>query len=267
MDSQGNHCGDENYDTLLNYNIYEYTSNRFVYKDYVMPAFNGISGINDPKGEQIITVTGNADAILKFENRVLKSFSFEYVDVLYKGLNDNIDTGSLDGMNQADIEEAAAVRDDILTALQEAFAAAGMEVNIDETTGEVLMDNNILFAVDSCELSEEGKAYVDKFVEVYASVLLSEEYEESVSSIYFEGHTDSSGEVGYNQNLSQKRAETVLEYCLNSSDNNLSDEERGKLENLSIPKGYGSSDLIYDEEGQEDAEASRRAAIKFMIKI
>ena len=127
------------------------------------------------------------------------------------------------------------------------------------------MDNTVLFAVDSYELSEEGKVLLDQFLSVYASVILKEEYSGFLSEILIEGHTDTSGQYEYNLELSQKRADAVMEYCKTTTA--VDAEVIQQLSGLFRAVGYSWDRPIYDAEGNVDADASRRVAFRFMIQL
>ena len=112
-----------------------------------------------------------------------------------------------------------------------------------------------MFGFDETELSEEGKAYLDKFVEAYSSVLEEGRNKEYIDCILVEGYTDSAGNDDYNLELSERRAEAVKDYCT----------ERDTLMALYLrSEGRGSADLIYDSNGQEDSTASRRVEFKII---
>ncbi len=166
----------------------------------------------------------------------------------------SMDAGTLQGVMQ--------IRDTVLDRLKNAFDSAGVAVSIDETSGEITLDSAVLFGFDSYELTEEGKAYLDSFISVYASVLLDDSLNDAVTALCFDGHTDS---YYYNQTLSQKRAEAVLQQCLSSAAGSLTAEQNARLEEISSAAGYSCADLIYDENGNEDAEASRRVEIRFYV--
>ena len=268
LNRHGDGCGSENYSELLNTNVYDYSPERLVYKEFVLPAFDFLmSSGEDDYGEVLLLPQGNCDVTMVFNGETLCSFRFEYSDLLYDNLTDNVDFRTLHELDSAALEEAAQVRDNILDALKAEFQKENIVVDINEASGEIVMDNNILFSVDSSALTDSGKAYLDSFMKSYTSVLFSEEYKDEIEQIRFEGHTDSSGSFGHNQTLSQKRADAVLDYCLNSTENGLSDEEKDLLRELAVAAGYSSTNLVYDEKGNEDAQASRRVAIKFYIDL
>ena len=67
--------------------------------------------------------------------------------------------------------------------------------------------------------------------------------------------------------MSQKRAETVLDYCIHNTGSELTDTEKEELKELSQAIGYASSNLVYDDNGKEDPDASRRVTVKFIVRL
>ena len=207
------------------------------------------------------------DAYYIFEDGILAECRFEIPELLYNGLQDNVEAAELRDMTPAEIKSTIEVRDDILDRLCKAFEESNLSVDINEDTGEIVMDSKILFATDKYEVSDDGKAYLDKLMGIYASVISDAEVIGNVKTIMFEGHTDSSGTFDYNLTLSQKRADAVADYCLNSPENGLSDKQRNALKPLISSQGFSYSDLVYDENGDEDMAASRRVSIKLYVEV
>ncbi|MBQ7096896.1 MAG: OmpA family protein, partial [Clostridia bacterium] len=102
----------------------------------------------------------------------------------------------------------------LLKKLALGFKTSRLDIEIDDKSGEVIMDSSILFGNDETEVSESGKAFLRKFSRAYASVICDEEYKGFISKIVVEGHTDTNGSYDYNMQLSQKRAENVKAVCL-----------------------------------------------------
>lgn len=119
------------------------------------------------------------------------------------------------------------------------------------------MDNNVLFAWDKADLSEEGKAYLDQFLAAYVPVISSAIEDGKVSTIVVEGYTDSAGDEAYNLKLSQERAKTVADYIKAGYP---------ELTNAIEVVGNGANNLILDGEGKEDAAASRRVEVRYVLK-
>ena len=150
---------------------------------------------------------------------------------------------------------------DIMKKLKNALDTAGVNYSYDKNSASINMDSSILFEFDEATLTEEGQDYLENFIPVYASIIFDKEFEGLLSSINFEGHTDTSGSYEYNMDLSQRRAEAVKEYCLEILD----DTYRNKMEKLAIAKGYSFNNPIYSADGEVDMEASRRVAISFTL--
>lgn len=251
---------------------YEKTDNLLRYKGtasgMVLSYRNSLlDHIMDSQYRILLDVYGDVEVVYDFQDGILKDYRIEMPALLYNGLQDNMDASVLANMQPAMFAGYIEVRDTVLDRLKAAFQDAGIEVGINESTGEVVMANDVLFEVDQTALSDEGKKYIDNFVGVYASVIAAEEYSDYIAEVHFEGHTDSTGSFAYNMDLSQARADAVLNYCLSSDENGMDQVQREKLEQLSTTRGYSYSDLVYDEAGIEDKDASRRVAIKFYVKM
>ena len=115
----------------------------------------------------------------------------------------------------------------------------------------------MLFAWDKADLSEEGKAYLDQFLAAYVPVISSAIEDGKVSTIVVEGYTDSAGDEAYNLKLSQERAKTVADYIKAGYP---------ELTNAIEVVGNGANNLILDGEGKEDAAASRRVEVRYVLK-
>lgn len=156
------------------------------------------------------------------------------------------------------------VRTRIVEELSGALSAARISATVDPNTGDIMLQSSLMFQTNSSNLKEEGQAELERLIPVYLSVLLSEQYSDYVAEIIIEGHTDSTGSYQANLRLSQSRALNVVEYCLNMP--SLSPAMKLKLQNVITAQGRSESDLIYNEDGTENQDASRRVEIKFRLK-
>jgi len=223
---------------------------------------------NETHGERLLDINDTEmELFYHFKNGVLCAYELQCPVLLYNGLQDNVSDEALANMDAATMTGVIETRDDILTQLKNAFVNSGISIQIDGSTGEIIMDSTILFGFDSTELTEEGRHYIDSFMGVYASVILDNSLKDIISEVRFEGHTDSSGGYDYNLDLSQKRADTVLNYCLNSNAVSMNQDQRQRLSSIASTIGYSYADLVYDADGNEDEEASRRVAVKFYINV
>lgn len=175
------------------------------------------------------------------------------------------DAQKLENMPDEKVQEIAQKRANLLSDLAAAFQKAGLAVTINEESGEITMDASVLFPVDSYQISEEGKALLKQFMDVYCSVVFDEKYAGFVSKIMVEGHTDSDGEYDYNLTLSQNRADSVKAFCQSAECG--VDAYSAQLGEMLHAYGYASDQLIRDANGNEDKAASRRVAFRFVINL
>ncbi len=178
----------------------------------------------------------------------------------WKGeLSDNLATDAdVSSMSEEELGELKENQTAVSSGLMGAFKEQGLDsAKIDEATGTVQMDNNVLFALDESKLSKEGKAYLDQFLAAYVPVISSAIEEGKVSTIVVEGYTDSAGDEAYNLKLSEERAQTVADYIKAGYP---------ELANVIEVVGNGENNLILDEEGKEDAAASRRVEVRYVLK-
>lgn len=97
----------------------------------------------------------------------------------------------------------------------------------------------ILFATGSAEIQAESFATLDQFIEVL---------EASNVDVSIEGHTDSSGDPLLNQNLSQSRARSVVNYLV----------ANGIDESRLDAVGFGPDRPVADNETEEGRALNRR---------
>ncbi|MGI6690681.1 MAG: OmpA family protein [Clostridiales bacterium] len=164
---------------------------------------------------------------------------------------------------QKQIDDLLGVRTAIIRDLSRALSAAEVGAKVDKTTGDIILDSQLMFDLAKADISESGKAQLRRLMPVYLRVLMQPEYRDFVAEIIIEGHTDSRGEYVPNLELSQNRALSVAKFCLDLP--NLDHAQRQLLKSILTAKGRSFSNLIYVD-GVEDMDASRRVEIKFRLK-
>ena len=165
---------------------------------------------------------------------------------------------------QAQIADILGVRTRIVQELSAQLASARISATVDEKTGDIVLDSSLMFETGSSTLKAEGLAQLNRLIPVYLGVLLQDEYRDYVAEIIIEGHTDSTGSYEHNLELSQNRALNVAKYCLNTG--TLTQTQKTRLKSIITAQGRSFSDPVYDENGVEDQERSRRVEIKFRLK-
>lgn len=169
-------------------------------------------------------------------------------------------------VQQQKIDKIIGVKADVIEALKQEFANNDLNVQIDSKDGSMVMDASVLYGYDDAVLTEEGKDVLTEVLPIYCNVLLQEEYFPYLAEIIIDGYTDSSGDYAYNLELSQRRSLAVAEYLLGLSANFLDGEKQAELKEHLTVNGHSSSNLILNEDGVEDADASRRVEVKFRLK-
>ena len=110
--------------------------------------------------------------------------------------------------------------------------------------GSAVVLHNIFFRVDSYELLPESEG---DLVDLLGFILENPGLKFEIS-----GHTDSTGTPSYNEALSQKRAESVRNYLINS----------GLSPATIVAKGYGSNQPITNNSTEKGRAANRRTELR-----
>lgn len=155
------------------------------------------------------------------------------------------------------LDQAEAVirnHDERLTALsktaQEALdrAIAAGKLAQGKLLYEVVMTDNLQFASDKAELSEETKATLDQFVARIKA-------EGKPVYIEIQGHTDDRGSAAYNERLGLMRAEAVRSYL----------HRKGGLPLARMSTiSYGHTDPVADNRTREGRKQNRRVVLVVM---
>lgn len=170
------------------------------------------------------------------------------------------------GHQQAMIDEMIGVRAAIIAKLRDSLQAANINVTVDEKTGAITLDSAVFFDYASSSLKPTGINLLNQFIPVYVRTLMSGENSEYVSELIVEGHTDSKGSYSYNLNLSQQRAYEVVNYILGDKFYGLTADEKRVLRDKVTANGRAFTEAIFNADGSENEEASRRVEFKFRLK-
>lgn len=162
------------------------------------------------------------------------------------------------------IDQIMGVRSQLVKDLNEEFSDSPLGIEVDEKTGAIIFNTEILFAYDKAILKEESFHFLNEFVPKYLDVLLKSGYENYISEIIIEGHADRTDSYLYNLKLSQERAFSVANYIL-SDKFPYRNIQKHLQEKLTV-NGKSFTDGRNDEEGNYSAEASRRVEFKFRLK-
>lgn len=223
--------------------------------------------VNDvPKTYQFVYFFGGEEIVLS-DGEKTYFYTGSYDDYYGNSFGDNIESGEKEKLGELSKEELEAIdtkKSDLMTDLETEFKNEGIEVSVNRETGELAMDSTVLFGGDSAELSNEGKAFLDKFVKAYTKIIYNEKYNGFIKKTMVEGHIAPVDGVTYEKGLplSEKRANNVKDYCLS-----VKDVDTTKLKETIETKGYSQSKPIKDKNGKVDFEASRRVSFRFIINL
>ena len=172
----------------------------------------------------------------------------------------------LHGLSDSQLEQIAKKKADLLADLAKAYLDAGLNVTINPVSGEIALDAAVLFDVNEYAISDEGKAFLQKFTQIYTSTVYSEAYADFVSRVMVEGHTDTNGGYDMNLELSQNRANSVKDYCVSAEcgvDSAYAAQFGESLEAV----GYSYDKPVYGADGKVDMDASRRVSFRFIVSL
>ncbi len=169
---------------------------------------------------------------------------------------------------QEQIDKLIGIKENIIQELSAELEKTNLIVMVDPNDGSIAFDSSILFTSGSYELTQAGTDFLDAFIPVYFNALLNGNYEEYISEIIIEGHTDTDGSYMYNLDLSQKRALSVSQYCLEHAAGFLdsSHVDTEKFQKILTANGRSYSNPVIDVNGNIDKDASRRVEFKFRLK-
>lgn len=114
--------------------------------------------------------------------------------------------------------------------------------------GESVILNNIFFEFDSYQLLDESVTELEKIFEFLQ--------QNPLLKVEISGHTDKTGSKEYNQELSEKRAESVVNYLIEKG------IDRDRLSYI----GYGYTKPVADNETEEGRAKNRRTELKITGK-
>lgn len=156
------------------------------------------------------------------------------------------------------LEDEVIIQDTIVKDTLPSLAFEEREALTSETKGEDLKKNEKLLLDDM--YFDTNKDKIKSSSQASLTLLLEFMQKQKGIKIEISGHTDSRGNDAYNMDLSQRRAESVMDYLI----------ENGISEKYLVAKGYGETDPRApneNEDGSDNAEGrklNRRTEIKVL---
>jgi len=255
-------CGKitQGYITELKVNLEDKDENSFGEYDAVLDNKNNIwcadiSKDNILENEYLITATAS--------DKVINTADAESNKYLKKGLLTPIENKK---MSQSEV--LVGLYDALMVEFKDDFKPWKAELDKDSLTFR-FTDPTVLFTRAKKDLKPVYKDILNSFFPRYTKTVVN--YQEKIEKIIIEGHSSSEHRLGnteeerfeLNRILSEKRAMEVLRYTNGLEDAYVLDNIVWILQAFHA-QGLSSSKLVYNEDGTENKEASRR--VEFRIE-
>ena len=178
---------------------------------------------------------------------------------------------AMTGFTQAKLQEQQ-LKSEVAKDLAQELNAKNINAQIDLSTGAVKLSDLQLIELGSYQLSEDGKAFLNKFIPIYLNAVYSNpKIADKVVNIVIQGHTDSQSFAGVsskdlqfvkNMELSTQRANEVAKYIFYTPYNKA---YSAKLHKMLIVEGKSFSQPVMVN-GKEDYSKSRRVELQLVVK-
>ncbi len=157
------------------------------------------------------------------------------------------------------LAEREAPKKDVVSQLFQEMTSQNINVKVNPETGDVSIDDSILFDQGSSQIKPEGKAFLRRFIPVYSRVIFSQDkFQEVISRVVIEGHTSSEGDDKTNLQLSVLRSSSVYNYIF--SEMNFKDKNSLKEKILAAGRGEIEADQ------KRDNPADRKVLFRFQFR-
>ena len=124
---------------------------------------------------------------------------------------------------RARLQDIAVLRLSVLTKLKQAIEsqlapgdAGGAAVTLD-ASGDISINESLVFEYDSYAIKKEGRALLDALATALGNVLAEADVRSNIDTIVIQGHTDERGSDALNWDLSARRATAVVEYLFQAN--------------------------------------------------
>ncbi len=111
------------------------------------------------------------------------------------------------------------VKDSIESEIGTSTTPAGEPLVAIDNNANLVINNSLLFAKNSSEISKEGQALLSRFATAFEKILDQKEIRDYIDSINIEGHADIDGSFQSNYELSCSRAYSVINTMMGKNPN------------------------------------------------
>lgn len=178
---------------------------------------------------------------------------------------------AMTGFTQAKLQELH-LKSEVAKDLAQELNSKNIYAQVDLSSGIVKLSDLQLFELGSYQLSNDGKAFLNKFIPIYLNAVYSNpKIADKVVNIVIQGHTDSQSFAGVsskdlqfikNMELSTQRANEVAKYMFYTPYNKA---YSAKLHKMLVVEGKSFSQPVLVN-GKEDYDKSRRVELQLVVK-
>lgn len=178
---------------------------------------------------------------------------------------------AMTGFTQAKLQEQH-LKSEVAKDLAQELNSKNINAQVDLSSGVVKLSDLQLFELGSYQLSNDGKAFLNKFIPIYLNAVYSNpKIADKVVNIVIQGHTDSqsfarvsSKDLQFikNMELSTQRANEVAKYMFYTPYNKA---YSAKLHKMLVVEGKSFSQPVLVN-GKEDYDKSRRVELQLVVK-
>lgn len=152
------------------------------------------------------------------------------------------------------------VRQNVVLGLTEAFKAQNIDAEVDPQTGDVSIQESLLFPRASHKLTVQGRAFLERLLPTYYKVIFSKPtYTDAIMNIIIEGHASRTGDSGLNMRLSVLRSSQVYLFARDRLGYHIDHPMTKKL----LIAGRGE----IDADQSEERSADRKVLFRFRFKL
>lgn len=187
----------------------------------------GVSGFFDSPDSPIeATTTTEVDITEKEQDELIDELSGEIADLENKLSTANKEIAALRSSSDISSEVLEQLRQSVETTsnpttiyngIIERLAEVGISCLINPETNSLRFDEKLLFASSSASLIDSDQEFLNDLLPLILSEIEFSGQSGSIEQIIFAGYADDGGSLTLNLELSQNRAEAVLDYLLQAN--------------------------------------------------
>lgn len=143
----------------------------------------------------------------------------------------------------------------VIGTVVEQMKGNNINVKVNSETGDISIQDKILFDENSAELKPAGKLFLKQFIPIYSRVIFSKkDFKNEITRVVIEGHTSSKGDYDSNLELSLLRALAVTKFIFSNELNFPTKSElrtkimvagRGEMEAKQKVDDFGDRKVIF----------------------